>query len=280
MNIVKEVENILKNAGIEEYKKEAKIFIEEISKLSYEDIVLNKPIENIQEILNIAKIRAKKRIPIQHLIGYCYFMGEKYKVNKNVLIPRDETELLVIKAYELIRKNQNKLDVLDIGVGSGCISCALAKKLKNHDIEILGIDISTDAIITALDNVNNLNLERKVILRKSDLFSKIRKQEKFDLIISNPPYIPRHQKNNLQFEVREFEPETALFADDSEGIEFYKKIIEDAPKYLKKEGKIAFEAGINQAQKIKKLLELNFDNIEITKDLAGIERVITAQLKP
>lgn len=279
MEIIKKVENILKEAGIEEYQKEAQIITTEISGLSLEDIILNKPINNEDKIIEIATKRALDRIPVQHLIGYSYFMGEKYKVNKDVLIPRDETEILVETSYNLIKDCKNKIDILDIGVGSGCISCALAKKLENKDVEILGVDISSDAIITALDNVNSLNLERKVILRKSDLFSKIRNNEKFDLIISNPPYIPTNQKNELQYEVKNFEPELALFTKDIDGIEFYEKIIKNAPKFLKRDGFIAFEAGINQAQKIRELLKKDFKDIQIIPDLAGIERVILAKLK-
>ena len=278
MNIINEVENILKKGGIEEYKKEARILTCEISGLNIEDIILDKPIENPKKIIALAKKRAMDRIPIQHLIGYSFFMGEKYKVDKNVLIPRDETELLVLKAYELLKNREDKINILDIGTGTGCIACALAKKLADKNIEILGVDISSDALIVALENINNLTLERKVIVRKSDLFSKIRPQEKFDLIISNPPYIPVKEKNNLQFEVKNFEPELALFAQDDLGIEFYKKIILNSPKFLKFDGFLAFEAGFNQAQEIKNLLKKDFKDIEITPDLAGIERVICAKI--
>ena len=277
--LIKKIENILKASGIEEYKKEAQILITEISGQSLEEIYLGKEIKDKDKIIELANKRALDRIPIQYLIGFSYFMGEKYKVNKDVLIPRDETELLVEASYKLIKDNKNKIDILDIGVGSGCVSCALAKKLENKEIEILGVDISSDAIITALDNVNSLNLERKVILRKSDIFSKIRNFEKFDLIVSNPPYIPINQKQELQYEVKNFEPELALFTKDINGIEFYEKIIQDAPKYLKSGGFLAFEAGVNQAQIIKEILKKDFENIQIAQDLAGIERVICAKLK-
>ena len=278
-HLIKKIENILKESGIEEYKKEAQMLITEISGLTLEEILLDKPIKNADKIVDTAEKRALDKIPVQYLLGFSYFMGEKYKVNKSVLIPRDETEILVEESYKLIKDINNKIDILDIGVGSGCISCALAKKLENKELEILGVDISSDAIITALENVNSLNLERRVILRKSDMFSKIRDCEKFDLIVSNPPYIPLDKKNELQYEVKNFEPELALFAKDKEGIEFYEKIIRNAPEYLKQDGFIAFEAGYNQAGKIKELLEKDFKNIEITKDLAGIERVVCAKLK-
>ncbi len=277
--MIKTVENILKQGGIEEYKAEAKLIVLELSNLSMEEILLGKEIENSEKIIELAKKRVGSKAPIQHLLGFSYFMGEKYIVNNNVLIPRDETELLVNKAYELIKNQENKLDILDIGVGSGCISCALAKKLKDKEIEILGVDISLDALEVAIENINKLDLIRKVILRKSDIYSKIRPIEKFDLIVSNPPYIPISQKKKLQNEVKNFDPEVALFSPDENGIEFYSRIIEGAPNCLKSNGFVVFELGINQADLVKKMFEKDFKNIEITKDLAGIERVITAQLK-
>lgn len=277
--MIKTVENILKEGGIEEYSKEAKMIVLELGNCSYEDILLGKEISNKDKILEIAHQRISTKAPIQHLLGFSYFMGEKYIVNENVLIPRDETEILVREAFELIKNNENKIDILDIGVGSGCISCALAKKLKDKEIEILGVDISLEAIKVAIENINKLDLVRKVILRKSDVYSKIRDCEKFDLIISNPPYIPIKEKENLQFEVKNFDPDLALFAQDEKGVEFYAQIIKGAPKCLKQNGFVAFELGQGQANIVSKMLEKSFKNIKITSDLAGIERVISAQLK-
>ena len=272
------IKEILKNGNIDEYEQEAKYLITLINSISIEEILLKDELDNEDELVELAKKRVSSKAPIQHIVGFSYFMGEKYIVNENVLIPRDETEILVNSAYELLKDKKEKLDILDIGVGSGCISCALAKKLKNKEIEILGVDISSLAIMTALENVNKLDLVRKIILRKSDLFSKIRDCEKFDLIISNPPYIPKKEKENLQKEVL-FDPSTALFTDDDRGVEFYQKIINKAPQYLKKKGIVAFELGINQSDLVFKMLEKDFSNIKVIKDLANIDRVITAQLK-
>lgn len=277
--MIKTVENILKQAGIEEYKAEAKLIVLEVSEMKLEDILLNKEIKNSEKIIEIANKRAQTKKPIQHILGYSNFMGEKYLVNENVLIPRDETEILVLKAIELLKDKQEKIDILDIGVGSGCISCSLAKKLKDKEIEILGVDISLEAIKTALENINKLDLVRKVILRKSDVFSKIRDCEKFDLIVSNPPYIPIKEKENLQKEVRDFDPFLALFTSDENGVEFYEKIINTAPKFLKKNGYLAFELGVNQSELVSKMLQKDFEQIEIVKDLSGIDRVICAKLK-
>ena len=279
---LKKIEDILKNAGIEEFKKEAEILLLEVSNLTKEELLLldklNQEVE--EKIENLALKRAKTKAPLWHILGYCYFMGEKYLVNENVLIPRDETELLVLEAYKKLKNKSKdeKINILDIGTGSGCISCALAHKLKDYNIEILSIDKSSSALIVALENVSKQDLIRKIILRKSDLFSKIRDFEKFDLIISNPPYIPISMKETLQDEVKNFDPDMALFANDDEGVEFYQKIIEKAPLYLKENGLIAFELGINQAPLVQKMLEKDFKNIEIIKDLAKIDRVILASL--
>ncbi|MBQ4647488.1 MAG: peptide chain release factor N(5)-glutamine methyltransferase [Candidatus Gastranaerophilales bacterium] len=277
--MIKTIENILKEGKIEEYQAEAKMLVLEVSGLNLEEILLGKKIENEEKIIELAKKRVETKAPIQHILGFARFMGEKYIVNQNVLIPRDETEILINKAYDLVKNIDSKIDILDIGVGSGCISCALAKKLKEKEIEILGVDVSLEALEVAIENINKLDLVRKVILRKSDVYSKVRDCEKFDLIVSNPPYIPLAEKENLQEEVKNFDPELALFASDNDGVEFYEKIILGAPFFLKQNGFLAFELGINQANLVKKMLEKKFKNIEIIKDLAGIERVITAQLK-
>lgn len=276
--IFKKVEKILQEAKIEEYKKEAKLIILETSKQTIEEIIITSKVNNEEEILKKASLRAETKKPVQYILGCQDFMGDRYIVNENVLIPRDETEILVNCAYNLIKDKNEKIDILDIGTGSGCISCALAKKLISKNIEILAVDKSIEALEVAIENISKLDLIRKIIIRKSDLFSKIRDFEKFDLIVSNPPYIPKSQKNNLQKEL-EFEPYDALFTDDEEGVEFYQKIINQAPAYLKKGGYLAFEVGINQYKSVISMFEECFQDIEIIKDLAGIERVICAKLK-
>lgn len=280
MNI-KQIENILKQGGIEpnEAKIEAKMLVMHFCRLSDKDLIFNSEFEENKELIISAKLRAEKRIPIQHIIGLAYFMGENFTVNENVLIPRDETEILVRKALEKINIKKEKgnkgLKVLDIGTGSGCIACMIAKLT---DAQVLGIDISTEALQIALDNSSKLGLFNKAIFRKSNLFSNIRKEEKFDVIISNPPYIPICEKQYLQKEVQ-FEPELALFATDEKGIEFYKEIISQAKDYLTQDGVLLFELGINQSNQVKTLMEdYNFKDIEIIKDLAYIDRVIVGRI--
>ncbi len=285
MNI-KQIEKILVDSGIEknEAKIEAKMLVEHFLGLSDIDLALTEELKAREDLLeklkNAANLRAQKRIPIQHIIGTAYFMGEDFIVNENVLIPRDETEILVRKAVELLngrQKTENrKWTILDIGTGSGCIACIIAKLTGE---KVLGVDISTDALQIALDNSSKLKLFNKAIFRKSDIFSNIKTDEKFDIIISNPPYIPLKEKENIQIEVQ-FEPKSALFAKDKKGIEFYDKIITKSPEFLNKEGYLMFELGIGQADLVKKLMEKQgFKDIQVEKDLSGIERVILGKIE-
>jgi len=271
---IQEIEDILTSSGIEKREAviEVKMMIEHYCNYSAMDLIMGKRLdyEKLKIVYEKAKLRAETKQPIQYIIGHANFMHHNYKVTKDVLIPRDETELLIDDAIDLIREKGYK-NVLDIGTGSGCISCEIA---YNTDCRVLGVDISSDALRIALENSASLGLENKAVFRKSDIYSNIREDEKFDLIISNPPYIPKGTQ--LQKEVT-FEPELALFTEDKDGVEFYQKIIKDAKKYLNKEGTIMFEIGINQSPLVKDMLEqAEFKHIVIEKDLAGIDRVITA----
>jgi release factor glutamine methyltransferase len=235
------------------------------------DIMRGGEIKNKEEILELAQKRVKTGLPIQRLIGFSYFMGEKFIVNENVLIPRDETELLVRHVFELVQDVEAP-SILDIGTGTGCIACMLGKILPQQDLEILAVDISTPALLTAIENAKNLLEPKRVLIRKSDVFSNIK--EKFDVIVSNPPYIA--PDTELQKEVQH-EPETALFAADN-GLYFYKKIINQARDFLNPNGRIAFELGMGQADNVKEMfLKNGYCDIKIIKDLAGIERVISAK---
>ncbi len=274
---INEVEKILMDGGIEpnESKVEAKMIVKHFLGLDAAGLLLNDEFEENADLIEAAKLRAKTRKPIQHILGYAHFMGEDFIVNEHVLIPRDETEILVRKAVELLNEKwkmeNGKLSILDIGTGSGCIACMLAK-LTNA--QVLGVDISADALQIALDNSSKMGLFNKAIFRKSDIFSNIHNNEKFDIIVSNPPYIPPSERGKLQKEV-EFDPELALFTKDDDGIEFYDKIIKEAPDYLNENGYLLFELGIGQAEKVKSLMkQRDFTDIGVEKDLAGIERII------
>lgn len=275
--MIQDIVKILIESGIEpnEANIEVKMLIEHFCGYTAADIIMGKKLdsEKLKIVEEKAKLRARTRQPIQHIIGFDDFMGEKFIVNPSVLIPRDETEILVRKAIELINQNGFKM-ALDVGTGSGCIACMIA---KYTDCQIIGLDISKDALNTALDNASRLNLFNKAIFRKSDVFSNVKPGESFDIIVSNPPYIPPQEKSSIQTEVK-FDPEIALFTSDPNGLEFYEKITKDAPKILKPQGWLLFELGMGQSGEVKQLMEQNgFKNIEIIKDLAGIDRVICGQ---
>ena len=247
--------------------------IEIISGLTPKDLIIGimPSLKDIQKLYETVRTRLSTRQPVAQILGYSFFMGCKFEVSMNTLIPRPETELLVKKAVEIIKDNDFK-QVLDIGTGSGCIACMIA---KNTHAQVLGTDISNNALKIALNNAMHLDLMNRALFRKSDLFSKIREEEKFDMIVSNPPYIPPCEKPHLQIEVREFEPEMALFTKDSKGLEFYEKIASCADKFLNKNGYLVFEIGIQQACDVQKIMEsYGFKNIEILKDVTGIERVV------
>lgn len=276
MTNLQEIVKILTDSGIEpnEAAVEVKLLLEHFANYGYKDIILGKKLtaENIELVKEKAELRAKTRRPVQHIIGFADFMGQKFIVNENVLIPRDETEILVRKAVELINDNNLKT-ALDVGTGSGIIACMTAMLT---DCQIIGLDVSSDALNTALDNASKLNLFNKAIFRKSDVFSNVKPGETFDIIISNPPYIPPNQRADIQKEVT-FDPQIALFTKDEKGLEFYERITQGAPAILNAGGWLLFELGVGQAQEVKELMQKDFEDIEIIKDLAGIERVISGK---
>ncbi len=275
--LIQDIVKILTDAGIEQNEAniEVRMLIEYFAGYSLIDIISGKKLaeEKLKIVEQKAKLRASTRQPIQYIIGESDFMGEKFIVNPSVLIPRDETEILVRKAIRIINDNDYKT-ILDMCTGSGCIACMIAK-LTNATV--IGADISFEALETAYKNMEKLKLFNRALFRKSDLFSKIREDEKFDVIVSNPPYIPQSEKKNIQKEVK-YEPDIALYTKDEKGIEFYEKIIKEAPKFLNDGGYLLFELGIGESDLVKDLfIQAGFVDIEITKDLADIDRVISAK---
>jgi protein-(glutamine-N5) methyltransferase, release factor-specific len=206
--------------------------------------------------------------PVQYIVGNVDFYGYKINVNKNVLIPRFETEELVFKTINLIKKNLNEnIKVLDIGTGSGCISIALKKEIPGLDIT--AVDISEDALVVAKNNALENNCEINFI--KSDLFNNI--GDKYDLIISNPPYISYDEQ--IMDIVKKNEPHLALYAKNN-GLYFYEEIIKNSSNYLNDKNIIAFEIGYLQANEIKKMAHKYYpnSNIIIEKDMQEKDRFV------
>ena len=275
MSIV-EIVKILTSAGIEqsEANAEVKMLIEHFCGYSAVDIVMGKRLDEgkLSIVKEKAQLRARTRMPIQQILGFAYFMGDKFKVSKDTLIPRDETEILARKAIDIINKNNLK-SALDIGTGTGILACTIAKYTLS---KTTALDVSDNALKIAEENIKNLDLSEKVKTLKSNLFEKV--SEKYDLIVSNPPYIPLSKKTTIQKEVT-FDPDLALYTKDEKGLDFYEKISKNAKNYLNKNGYLLFEMGLGQSEDIKQTLEQEgYKNIQIEKDLAGIDRVIIAQI--
>jgi len=207
--------------------------------------------------------------PLSHLVGFDYFYDRKFKVTKDVLSPRMETEELIYKVLEYIKKSKkDSFKILDLCTGSGIIAITLKKEIVEKYTEIVASDISEKALSIAIENANNNNANITFI--KSDLFDNI--SGKFDLIISNPPYISYKDKITIKDSVLNYDPHLALFAEE-DGIYFYRKIIENAVHYLSKDGVIFFEIGYDQKEKI---LELGKNNNFITtvyKDINDRDRI-------
>ncbi|WP_314022402.1 peptide chain release factor N(5)-glutamine methyltransferase [Gemella sanguinis] len=207
--------------------------------------------------------------PLSHLVGFDYFYDRKFKVTRDVLSPRMETEELIYKVLEYIKKSKkDSFKILDLCTGSGIIAITLKKEIVEKYTEIVASDISEKALSIAIENANNNNANITFI--KSDLFDNI--SGKFDLIISNPPYISYKDKITIKDNVLNYDPHLALFAEE-DGIYFYRKIIENAVHYLSKDGVIFFEIGYDQKEKI---LELGKNNNFITtvyKDINDRDRI-------
>ena len=207
--------------------------------------------------------------PLSHLVGFDYFYDRKFKVTKDVLSPRMETEELIYKVLEHIKKSKkDSFRILDLCTGSGIIAITLKKEIVEKYTEIVASDISEKALSIAIENANNNNANITFI--KSDLFDNI--SGKFDLIISNPPYISYKDKITIKDSVLNYDPHLALFAEE-DGIYFYRKIIENAVHYLSKDGVIFFEIGYDQKEKIFELGKNNNFITTVYKDINDRDRI-------
>ena len=229
--------------------------------------------EDKNKIREMLMLRAKNRKPLQYILGEWEFYGLPFKVRENVLIPRPDTEILVEQCIQLMREIEEP-NILDIGSGSGAISIAIANELKSSSVT--GVDINEDAIRLANEN-KVLNKVENVNFMKSDLFEKLDEDFKYDLIVSNPPYITKDEYETLMPEVKNFEPKNAL-TDLGDGLYFYREISKKAGTYLKDTGYLAFEIGYKQAKDVSKILEdNNFAVLSIVKDYGGNDRVVLAK---
>ena len=253
---------------IEDGNIKARILLEYILKLSREKIVSNPNIEvsdnNVESYLN--KINdIKNGMPIQYITNKQEFMKLNFYVDKNVLIPQPDTEILVEKAIEICNNHGNDIKILDLCTGSGAIGILIAKNIKNA--KVYATDIKNTVIDIAKQNAKQNNVDNIEFI-VSDMFENIQEKD-FDIIVSNPPYIETDVIKTLPTEVRN-EPIIALDG-GKDGLKFYKIILSEYKKYLKKDGYLLLEIGYNQAKSVGELINLNYSIIE---DLAGNDRVI------
>ena len=253
---------------IEDGNIKARILLEYILKLSREKIVSNPNIEvsdnNVESYLN--KINdIKNGMPIQYITNKQEFMKLNFYVDKNVLIPQPDTEILVEKAIEICNNHGNDIKILDLCTGSGAIGISIAKNIKNA--KVYATDIKNTVIDIAKQNAKQNNVDNIEFI-VSDMFENIQEKD-FDIIVSNPPYIETDVIKTLPTEVRN-EPIIALDG-GKDGLKFYKIILSEYKKYLKKDGYLLLEIGYNQAKSVGELINLNYSIIE---DLAGNDRAI------
>jgi len=234
--------------------------------ITHDDMDLDKEIE--KKYFDILKKR-KLGMPLQYILGKEEFYGRTFEVLSDVLIPRSDTEIS-IEVLSNIIKNNDINTMLEIGTGTGIVSITIDLETG---IDITAVDISDAAIKNA--NLNKDYLNSKINIIKSDLFQKV--SNKFDLIYSNPPYIKSEDINELQIEVKDYEPRLALDGGE-DGLYFYRKIIDKSIKYLNKNGFLVFEIGYNQADDISKLMKDKFD-VKIYKDLNNLDRVVVGKMR-
>ncbi|MDK2586912.1 peptide chain release factor N(5)-glutamine methyltransferase [Romboutsia sedimentorum] len=239
----------------------------------YIHINLNKELsdEEYNLFLSMIKDRINGR-PVAYIVGNREFMGLDFFVKEGVLIPRPDTEALVEEIIELC-KNKDKVEILDIGTGSGAITVSLAKYIEKSTIKSL--DISDIPLEVGKKNAINNGVDNKIEFIKSDLFSSIKdKNIKFDVIVSNPPYIPKKDMETLHTQVKDYEPYNALEG-GIDGLNFYRDITEQSKCYLKENGILAYEVGHDQAKDVSDIMKDNgYTKIYTKKDIQGIDRVV------
>lgn len=271
-------ERILTDAEYENARHTVQIIMRNVFSLDPLGLALNADSiadsEKAQTVIDYAH-RCASGEPLEYVLGTQEFMSLEFDVNPSVLIPRADTETLVEIIIDECKKNGKALKLLDIGAGSGCIGISIAYYTDNT--HITEADISTDALSTAKGNAEKNNVSSRIDFINCDILSEI-PDGKFDIIVSNPPYIETDIIDTLDINVRDFEPHTALDG-GADGLVFYRRITEIAPDMLTSGGLLAFEIGYNQGESVSKLMNVNFDNVRVIKDLCQNDRVVIGTLK-
>jgi len=271
--------NILKEAGIDSYRLDSQLILAHVLKETRLYIITNKdakiPLKKEKEFLELVEKR-KKKMPIKYILGEAEFMGLDFNIKEGVLIPRGDTEILVEEVLKLMDE-EKPYEVCDLCSGSGAIGISLAHFRKNITVD--EIDFFPIPQEVTEGNIKKHNLQDRVKFIKSDLLKEVIGNKKYDIIVSNPPYIRDEEVNNLMEDVKDYEPHTAL-AGGIDGLDFYNRIVLESKDVLKEDSILAFEIGYDQGIAVKKLLEDNgFTNVSVHKDLAGLDRVVLGYFK-
>lgn len=275
---VRNIKKLLENAGVTDALKESELIVSFC--LNKDRIIIYKDnpeiLPHVEKKIDSIVLRRIQREPLQYIIGFTEFYGFKIKTVQGVLIPRPETELLVEESIKIIKNiNNDEIKVLDLCTGTGCIAIAIAKNFP--EISIYATDISSEAIQCARENAE-INGVNNIIFIKGNLFDPLIDSIFFDVIVSNPPYIKTSEINNLQLEISKWEPIEALDG-GKDGLDYYRKILQNAKNYLKPDGFIIFEMGEGQAEQITKIAEEKYYSIfSIKRDYSGIERIAIINL--
>lgn len=280
--VYREGSSRLEQAGIEEAVLDARLLLEYVCETDRNTLLAHGDREVTQEEYKRYQELLEKRaahVPLQHLTGHQDFMGLDFLVNDQVLIPRQDTEILV---EEVLRNLHDGMRILDMCTGSGCILLSLLQ--YSNDCEGVGVDLSEEALQVARANYDRLKREKpemKAVFVKSDLFREAAEfsgEDKFDLIVSNPPYIRTDVVEGLMPEVRDHEPRMALDGLE-DGLHFYREIAREATKYLVNGGSLYYEIGYDQAEAVRDIMEQEgFTEIQVVQDYAGLDRVVYGTL--
>lgn len=270
-NAYNDIKKQLKNAGIEDNIFEAKQIIKHITGYSNEQILsgYQNELSGFQEInLQVIMKQRLNRYPLQYILGKWDFYGRPYKVGPGVLIPRPDTETVIEVCLDIIDKKKPS-DVLDLCAGTGCIGITIACERKNSNVTL--VEKYEEAARYIKENIKNADGNANILM--GDVFESIGADKKYDLIVSNPPYVSEKDMGNLQPEV-EFEPPTALYGGE-DGLMFYRAIASNYRDSLKSGGSLVFEIGYDQGEAVKDiLLALGFKNVKIKKDYSENDRVV------
>lgn len=267
--------NYFKSKNIQSARLDAEVLLSHV--LRQERIYLYVHFDEPMEQNELSKFReyVKKRaqhVPIAYIIGEREFMGLPFKVTKDTLIPRPDTEILVENVLNNVDRDK-EIEIVDIGTGSGAIILSLLVNLPKAQGKT--VDISSKAIEVAKENAVNLQVNDRCEFFVGDLFAPLN-GNKFDLIVSNPPYIPQKDIATLEDDVKEYEPVSAL-TDGGDGLSYYRRLLSEGKAYIKENGFIALEIGIYQSEDVKQIaMDNGWKNIKIIKDYAGIDRVVLA----